>query len=164
MMSAKLATLGLLKIKVLWNKVYDVLNSVHQVANKILSMTQIILQMWSSDQHLYQRSYQIWPEKQFFWGVVLGQVQYFGTGTRHRLEISLKCDKRVKTKGKKVFGANSYVCRSYRENTGREGLFGPSVLNKVKKSFLISEAYFRSLALRRCLRYILFVSVKHSLA
>ena len=36
MMSAKLATLGLIKIKVFWYKGYDVLNSVHDVTNKIL--------------------------------------------------------------------------------------------------------------------------------
>ena len=37
MMSAKLATLGLLKIKVLWNKGYDVIISVDDITNKILS-------------------------------------------------------------------------------------------------------------------------------
>ena len=37
MMSAKMATLGLLKIKVFWNKGYDVINYVHEVTNKILS-------------------------------------------------------------------------------------------------------------------------------
>ena len=37
MMPAKLATLGLLKIKANWNKGYDVINSVHDVTNKILS-------------------------------------------------------------------------------------------------------------------------------
>ena len=36
-MSAKLATLGLLKIKLLWNKGYDVIISVHYVISKILS-------------------------------------------------------------------------------------------------------------------------------
>ena len=37
MMSAKMATLGLLKIKVFWNKDYDVIICVHDVTNKILS-------------------------------------------------------------------------------------------------------------------------------
>ena len=37
MMSAKLASLGLLKIKVFGNKGYDVINYVHDVSNKILS-------------------------------------------------------------------------------------------------------------------------------
>ena len=37
LMSAKLATLGLLKIKVTWNKGYDVIIFVYDVINKILS-------------------------------------------------------------------------------------------------------------------------------
>ena len=37
MMSAKMATLGLLKIKVLWNKGDDVIISLHDVTKKILS-------------------------------------------------------------------------------------------------------------------------------
>ena len=37
MMSAKLATLGLLKIKMFWNKGYHVIISVYDVTSKILS-------------------------------------------------------------------------------------------------------------------------------
>ena len=37
MISANMVTLGLLKIKVFWNKGYDVIISVHYLANKILS-------------------------------------------------------------------------------------------------------------------------------
>ena len=37
MMSAKLVSPGLLKISVFWSKVYDVIISVHDVGNKILS-------------------------------------------------------------------------------------------------------------------------------
>ena len=37
LMSAKLATVGLLKIKVFFNKGYDVIISVHDIINKILS-------------------------------------------------------------------------------------------------------------------------------
>ena len=37
MMSAKMAILGVLKIKVFWNKGYDIITYVHDVANKILS-------------------------------------------------------------------------------------------------------------------------------
>ena len=37
MMSAKLATLGLLKIKVFWNIDYDVIITIHDITNKILS-------------------------------------------------------------------------------------------------------------------------------
>ena len=42
------------------------------------------------------------------------------------LENLHKRDKRVVTKSQKIFGANSYVCRSYRGKFGRWGLFGPS--------------------------------------
>ena len=42
------------------------------------------------------------------------QVQQFGTGTRYKLDILYQCGKRVETKTQKVFGAKSYVCRSYR--------------------------------------------------
>ena len=37
MMSAKMATPGLLKITVFWNKGYDVITSVDDIINKILS-------------------------------------------------------------------------------------------------------------------------------
>ena len=37
MMSEKLSTLGLRKIKLFWNKGYDIVMSVHDVTNKILS-------------------------------------------------------------------------------------------------------------------------------
>ena len=36
-MSAKMATLGLLKIKLFWNNSHDVINYVHDVTTKILS-------------------------------------------------------------------------------------------------------------------------------
>ena len=37
MMPAKFATLGLLKITLIWNGGYDVINRFHDVANKVLS-------------------------------------------------------------------------------------------------------------------------------
>ena len=37
MMSTKIVTLGLLKIKVFWNKGYDIMISVHYVTNKTLT-------------------------------------------------------------------------------------------------------------------------------
>ena len=36
-MSAKVATLDLLKIKIFWNKVYDIIISVHDVTEKMWS-------------------------------------------------------------------------------------------------------------------------------
>ena len=46
MMTAKSATLGLPKIKVLWNEGYDRLIYVRDVTNKTYQVTQIILQIW----------------------------------------------------------------------------------------------------------------------
>ena len=51
MISAKMATLGLLKIKVRWNKGYDVIISVHDVTNRNLSRDSsyiVDVVMWSS--------------------------------------------------------------------------------------------------------------------
>ena len=50
MMSPKLATLGLLKIKVFWNKGYDAIISAHDVTNIILSRKSnyiVDVVMWS---------------------------------------------------------------------------------------------------------------------
>ena len=51
------------------------------------------------------------------------------------LKVLQRFDKSVKTKSEKVFGANSYVCRSYRENLewvggggGECGFFDPSAI------------------------------------
>ena len=43
MMSAKLAILGFLKVKVFWNKGYDVIITVHDVIKETYLVTQIIL-------------------------------------------------------------------------------------------------------------------------
>ena len=43
MMSAKMATLGPLKIMVFWNKDYDVIISAHDVPKNFYHMIQIIL-------------------------------------------------------------------------------------------------------------------------
>ena len=52
LMSTIMATLGLLEIKLFWNKSYDVITSVHDLTNNILSLIQIILQRWSRNQNL----------------------------------------------------------------------------------------------------------------
>ena len=46
MMSVKLATLGLLKRKVFWNKGYGIIISVHDITKKNYHVTQIILKIW----------------------------------------------------------------------------------------------------------------------
>ena len=47
MMSAKYASLGLLKIKAFWNKCYDVIISIHGVPSKILSSDSVKKNGWN---------------------------------------------------------------------------------------------------------------------
>ena len=79
-----MATVGLLKIRVFWNKGYDVMISAHDVTNIFLSHdpNYIIDEfMWPKfgNYYFYEKSYhnlnfiKIWPEKPvFFWGGGLG--------------------------------------------------------------------------------------------
>ena len=80
MMSGRKATLGLLKRKVFWNKRYDVIISVYDDMNKLLSHDSnciVDVAMWLK----FERSYhnlnfiKIWPEEPLFLGVVLVQDQ-----------------------------------------------------------------------------------------
>ena len=50
------------------------------------------------------------------------------------IEILHQWGKSVKTKSQKAFGGNSYVCRSYREKTGRGGFSSSCILNRVNTS------------------------------
>ena len=52
MISAKMAALDLLKIKVFSNKGYDVIISEHDATKNVLSRIQITLWIWSCDQSL----------------------------------------------------------------------------------------------------------------
>ena len=108
MISSKMVTLGLLKIKVFWSKGYDVIISFHDITNGILSsdsnyiadvvmwpkfgnssisIREVIITsiLWEFDQ-----------KNQFFWGVVLIPARWFGTGARHVLEILYQCGEMVK--------------------------------------------------------------------
>ena len=84
-MSAKMATPGLLKIKVFWNKGYDVIISVNDVTNKILSRDSnyiVDVFMWpkfgnssiSMREVITSILYGFDKNKQLIWGVVLVQV------------------------------------------------------------------------------------------
>ena len=109
MMTAKLATLGLLKIKLFWNKSYDVIISVPDIINKILSRDQCFVALAFIETSYHNFNFiRIWPEKiKFSDRSFLVQVQYFRTGTRYGLEILKKCRKSVETKvaAEKVIGA-----------------------------------------------------------
>ena len=60
-----------------------------------------------------------------------------GLALGENLKFSVK---RVKTKSQKVLGPNSYVCRSYWGKTSTGGLFGPSVMNRVKERTTLNGA------------------------
>ena len=109
-MSAKLANLDLLKIKVFWNKGYIAITSFHDVTNKIISCDSnniVDVVMWPKfgNSSISMREVinviRIWSGKLLFWGdeVVLVQVQ---------------SKSQSQSKSQKVFGVNSYVCRNYR--------------------------------------------------
>ena len=130
MMSAKMASPGLLKITVFWNKSYDVIISVDDVTNKFYHAIQIILQMYSRDQSLVTAAF-LWEK--------LSQLQFYKDLTRKPLflrsglDILHQCGKKVKKKVRTFWGDNSYVCRSYRRKTGTGG-FLPNplpILNRV---------------------------------
>ena len=78
MMSAKLATLDLLKIKVSWNKSNDAIISAYVVNNKILSRDSnyiVDVVMWLKfgiSERTYHNLNFIWTEKLFFLRGALG--------------------------------------------------------------------------------------------
>ena len=99
MMSAKMATRGVLKIKFFGKKDYDVITSVHEFNNKIPSRDSnynVNVVMWPKfgNSSISVREVIITSillgfdqENRLFWRVVLFQVQQFGTDTRYELEI-----------------------------------------------------------------------------
>ena len=128
MMSARLAILGLLKTKIFWNNGYDVLISVYDVTknffshgskyiadlvmwpkfgNSSTSMGECIINpnLWRFDQ-----------KKNFFWRVVLVQIQWFETVTKYGLEILYQCFKGLKLKVRKFLG----LIRTFVEVTGKK--------------------------------------------
>ena len=86
-MSVKMAILGYLKIKVFWNKGFNVIISFHDVANNFLLRHSNYIRdvvMWpkSANSSVSMRGViitslflGIWTEKPLFWGVVLIQSQ-----------------------------------------------------------------------------------------
>ena len=123
MMLAEIATLGLFKIKVFWNKGYNVIIFVHDVTHKILwheSNYIVVLVMWPkfgkcsiSIRSFHSLNFtEIWPEKPLCLKDGIGSTSQ--TGTRYGLEILQQCGKRAKTRSQEVLGANSHVCKSYR--------------------------------------------------
>ena len=119
-MSAKWAALGLPKLKEFCYKGYDITNYIYDVTIKIISRdSNYILDVvaWPKfgSCSITRREVIIassWPEKTFFWEMLLVQVQY-------GLQTLRQCGKKVQTKSPKVLETNSYVCRSYKGKIGK---------------------------------------------
>ena len=138
MMSAKLATLGLLKMKVFWSIGYDTIAFVHGLTNKILSCDSnyiVDVVMWQGDQSLITSSFMseviitwiLWgfdKKKQFFEGCSWFKFNNLGLALLMTLKFYTSVAKRLKLKVRKFLGASSYICRSYRRKTCR-GIFWP---------------------------------------
>ena len=87
MMSAKIVTLGLLKIKVFWNKCYEVIISFYDVTNKILSrdsnyLVHVVMWPQFGNSNISMREVVITlflegfdQQKHFYWRVVLVSAQ-----------------------------------------------------------------------------------------
>ena len=76
MMSAKLATLSLFKIKVIWNIGYDVSTSAHEVTNKILSHSSnyiVEMVMWPK----FCNSFSIYMREVIITSILQGFVAVF---------------------------------------------------------------------------------------
>ena len=128
MMAAKLTSPSLLKIKIFRIKGYDVITSVHDFSNKILScdsnssmsMREVIITsiLQGFDQ-----------KKQLFWGLVfkLVQGQEVGACTRYDFESLQQGGKRFKTEKLRDFKVKSYIWRSFRGKLeGGVGSVAPS--------------------------------------
>ena len=132
MMSTKAATLGLPKVKIFSNKSCDVITSVYDVTNIIFlrhSNHIVDVVMWQKfcNSSISMREVITTLEQSCF--------NNLGLAPDMALKFYTKGAKRVKTKTQKAFGANSYVCRSYRGKTSRETFLSPSpsVRNRFKK-------------------------------
>ena len=104
MMSANFATLDLLKAKVFWTGIYDIIICVHDVTNKILSRDSndiVDVALWPKFGNFYETSYhnfnfiRIWPN-QYILRMLLVEAQYLGLVLGMVLKFLYECGKRVK--------------------------------------------------------------------
>ena len=141
MMSAKMATPGLFKLKVFWKKGYNVTNKF--LLCDLNYIVNVVMRLKLGNSNTFMREViitsMLWGLSQknpSFWGVVWVQVQWFETGTTYGLEILNQCLKRVKTKSQKVLWANSYICTSYKRKTGRGPFLAHPSWNRVKGTLM----------------------------
>ena len=124
-----MSTLGLLEIKLFWNKGYEVIISAHDVITNFITR----LKLYCTCGHVTKVLYSSISVREVIITLILwgfDHCQWFGTGTRCALETLHQCGKKSETKCQKVLVANSSVCRSYRDKV-LGGLLGPPVHNRV---------------------------------
>ena len=111
----KMATLGLLKIKLFLNKDYDIIVSVHDVINNILSRDSynlVDVVMWPNfgNNNFNERSYhninfmRIWPDMSLFFGSFCFKVNYLGLALGMALKSHASVAKGLKLKVRKCWG------------------------------------------------------------
>ena len=74
--------------------------------------------------------FQEFDQKKLFLRGALASSSIIWTGTNFGLEILHQCGQRVKNESKKVFGANSCVCRSCREKMVAVVFLIPPIVNR----------------------------------
>ena len=114
------------------NKIQAIIISSHDVTNKTSSpgsnkMVDVVIKSKFGKSSIYERSYhnpkfiRIWPEKSFFWfkfnkwWLALGITLKFWTSVAKVLILNFR----------ELWGANSYICRSYRGKAGRRVFLHP---------------------------------------
>ena len=124
MMPAKMATLGLLKIKIFWNEGFDVIISVHDVSNKRNSN---YMHMWSYDQSLVTLAF-LWKKLSWsqFYKNWTGKTTFFEGWSwfnLNNLGLALGMGLKFYT---------SLVCRGHTIKINKWGPFSPTILNRIK--------------------------------
>ena len=175
-MSAKLATLGLLKIKVFRNKSYDVIISIHDVTRKILSrdsnyIVDLVMKQKFVNCNISVNSnfVRIWSENTLFFrgGCCWFKFNNLELALTMALKFYISVGKGLKLKFKKFWGTNSYVSRSYKGKTVRGPFCSPSpILDRVNVNFFsaisISMKYSKRLLGHSLLKKPCFASIDSS--
>ena len=117
MMSAKLATLGHLKLKVPWKKFMTWRHQQNLITGFKLTcrcghVTLTLALIWENSS--YPQLYKDLTKKLIFLKGAFGSSSIIWDWHQHGLEVLHQYGKRIKTKSQKDFGVNSYVCKIYR--------------------------------------------------
>ena len=129
---------------VFWNKGYDVIIFVLNVTNKILSLESnciVDVVMWPKIGNcsifievITSLCKDSTRKNTFFERWSWFKFNNLGLALSMTLKFYSSVGKGLKLKVRKIFGVNSYVCRSYRGRTGRKPFWHPSWIG-LKASF-----------------------------